>query len=72
LIVFADAHCFAGLKNRDIPDKAITASSFYANHAGHRPQFARLDLRAEYTRSAGAWIAGRSKFCSFESTANQL
>jgi len=74
LVVFADAHCFAGLKNGDIPDTAITASSVWNNNdARHRPRFVRLDLRAEYTNSAGAWISGNSKYnCSSEPTENQL
>jgi len=73
LTVFADAHCFAGLKNGDIRDTNITASSVWDNnHAGHRPGFARLDLRAEYTHSAGAWISGRRKLLTSEPTANQI
>ena len=72
LVVFTDAHCFAGLKNGDIPDTAITASSVYNNNAGHRPRYGRLDLRSEYTNSIGSWVAGRRKFCSSDLTVNQL
>jgi len=72
LVVFADAHCFAGLKNGDIPDTAIRASSVWDNANGYRPRYARLDLRAEYTNSIGSWAAGRRKFCSSDLTVNKL
>ncbi|XP_077973562.1 lactadherin-like [Styela clava] len=48
------AYCYLGMKNREIPDSAITASSVYNNN--HNSYHARLDNRYK-SNDRGAWSA---------------
>ena len=47
------------MENGDITDSQITASSYWNNHHGHRPQRGRLGLSYE-AEGIGGWVTAQS------------